>query len=67
MKTSIALDSNGIPVICQKHIHEKITRTERGILFCPSCNRNKRAREKNQILRELCGTSARAAKLDMGL
>lgn len=30
-------------------------------------NRNLLARQKNQILRELCGTSARQAKIDMGL
>lgn len=28
---------------------------------------NRYAREKNEMLRDLCGTSARAAKLDMGL
>lgn len=29
--------------------------------------RNKQRRAKNRILRDLCGTSARAARLDMGL
>ena len=29
--------------------------------------RNEHNREKNQILKELCGTSARQAKMDMGL
>ena len=29
--------------------------------------RNKNAREKNELLRDLCGTSARVARLDMGL
>ena len=34
---------------------------------CPSCDRNREARLKNMVLRELCGTSAKAAKEDMGL
>ena len=41
---------------------------------CPACLQRKSqlrfnlyAREKNQILKELCGTSARAARADMGL
>ena len=29
--------------------------------------RNRYARERNQILRDLCGTSARQARIDMGM
>jgi hypothetical protein len=31
------------------------------------CKRNARRRAENAILRDLCGTSARAARIDMGL
>lgn len=34
---------------------------------CKFCKRNQYARERNAALRELCGTSARAAREDMGL
>ena len=38
-----------------------------GWWFCPKCLRNKNKREQNAALRELCGTSARAAREDMGM
>ena len=44
-------------------------RPERG--YCKKClqrnQRNAAARARNQILRDICGTSARAAREDMGL
>ena len=36
-------------------------------IYCPKCERNLQRRVENEILRDLCGTSARAAREDMGL
>ena len=52
---------------CKKH--GDIVRTDRhsGSRHCPKCRKNLQARQKNAILRELCGTSAAAARRDMGM
>ena len=47
-----------------KEIHKADGHTYR---YCPRCRRNARRRAENAALRELCGTSARAARIDMGL
>jgi len=57
----------GIPVVCKKHNGQVMKLSVNKMPFCPICKRNRIARDRNSILRELCGTSARAAKLDMGL
>ena len=43
--------------LCRDCVRKNIARRER----------NEMRREQNAILRELCGTSARAARLDMGM
>ena len=58
---------NGIPVVCRKHENETMRKTQLGFMFCPICKRNQVARVRNEILRDICGTSARQAKIDMGL
>mgnify|MGYP001359603492 CR=1 FL=1 len=35
--------------------------------LCKKLKRNEKKREENQILQDLCGTSARQARIDMGL
>jgi len=57
----------GKPVVCPKHENEILRQTNKYNRFCPRCKRNSIARARNQILRDVCGTSARAAKIDMGL
>lgn len=56
---------------CSKHPSAKMKSEyddRRGICFyCPVCRRNRERRLQNAALRELCGTSARAAREDMGL
>ena len=51
---------------CPKHKAD-LKRDGNGILHCPKCRRNRLKRQENEILRMLCGTSARAARADMGL
>ena len=57
----------GLPVVCPKHKLYQMRETEKGFIFCAHCRRNRIARDRNSILREVCGTSARAAREDMGL
>ncbi len=52
---------------CAKHPGIAIKKGRSGKYYCPKCRRNSAAREKNAVLRELCGTSAAAARRDMGL
>lgn len=66
MRTTVAT-KEGIPIVCRKHQNEIMRQTEKGFIFCRKCKRNRIARDRNSILRDMCGTSARAAKLDMGL
>jgi len=54
-------------VTCKKHPQEIIKTDATGKLYCPKCRRNRDRRLQNAMLRDLCGTSARAARLDMGL
>lgn len=35
--------------------------------YCPKCRRNRDRKLQNAALRNICGTSARAAREDMGL
>ena len=37
------------------------------IKYCRKLKRNSYKREENQVLKDLCGTSARSARLDMGI
>ncbi len=54
-------------MICKKHnLPLRICKKEQ-LFFCPKCRRNRKRREQNAMLRELCGTSAKAARADMGL
>jgi len=58
-------------VIC-KIEHDRVGKKTCGSPACLHKNlirakRNKQRREENAILRELCGTSAAAARRDMGL
>lgn len=55
-----------LPVTCNKHKNEVMRQGKNEVMFCPFCRKNQIAREQNQILRDICGTSARAAKADMG-
>jgi len=55
---------NGI-LVCKKH-RAPISKRN-GKFFCVKCQRNAAARAKNQILRDICGTSAAAARRDMGI
>jgi Zn finger protein HypA/HybF involved in hydrogenase expression len=52
---------------CTKHETQAIKQDTQGKLYCPRCRSNAYKREINASLRELCGTSARAAREDMGL
>lgn len=53
---------------CTKHPTQHIKQNPRTkTLYCPQCRRNAVRRETNQMLSNLCGTSARAAREDMGL
>lgn len=54
-------------ITCKKHQQETMRKTNSGFIFCPICKRNQIARARNEILRDICGTSARVARLDMGL
>ena len=45
---------------CEHYIEQRRERRKKDII-------NKNRRERNQILRDLCGTSAAAARKDMGL
>lgn len=58
---------DGLPIVCKKHTTEIMRQKASGFIYCRSCMRNRIARDRNAILRDLCGTSARAAKKDMGL
>lgn len=55
---------NGV-LICTKH-RTPISKRN-GKFFCVKCRRNLATRAKNQILRDICGTSAAAARRDMGI
>ena len=67
MKTIPAV-KDCFPIHCRKHINEQMRQNPvTGHIFCRSCHKNRVARDKNSILRDLCGTSARAAREDMGL
>lgn len=55
---------NGV-LICANHGTTISKRN--GKFYCAQCQRNKNARIKNQMLRNICGTSAAAAKRDMGI
>jgi len=66
MKTKEAL-RNGFPVVCKIHVNDVMKEKENGFIFCRKCHINKVKRQRNEIFRELCGTSARAAREDMGL
>lgn len=63
MKTDTEYE-NGV-LICSKH-RTPISKKD-GKFYCVKCRRNRDARAKNQILRDICGTSAAAARRDMGL
>jgi len=56
---------------CTQHPHTELVGNIKAdghrYVYCPKCRRNKRRRMDNAALRELCGTSARAAREDMGL
>lgn len=53
---------------CTKHPNQRIRQDKRtGYLYCSRCRVNRNRRIQNAALHELCGTSARAARLDMGL
>ena len=52
---------------CKKHNIDVSIDKKTGKLYCKKCRKNRLAREKNQVLRLLTGTSARQARLDMGL
>lgn len=58
---------DGIPVVCRKHENETMRVATSGYQYCPICKRNSVRRAQNQILRDITGTSARAAREDMGL
>lgn len=53
---------------CRKHKGQivKLDKTTKQI-YCPKCRINARRRAENAILQELCGTSVKAARADMGL
>ena len=54
------------PQTCRKH--DVLMRHDRnGVYHCPTCRRNFNRRAVDSLLRDLCGTSARAARKDMGL
>ena len=55
---------NGV-LVCR--IHRTPISKSHGRFFCLKCQRNADARAKNQILRDMCGTSAAAARRDMGI
>ena len=55
---------NGV-LVC--NIHRTPISKRHGRFFCLKCQRNADARAKNQILRDICGTSATAAQRDMGM
>lgn len=65
------------PMKCSKHPRENMRRESRpGALgslspivryYCPACRRNRQRRAQNEALRTICGTSAAAARRDMGL
>lgn len=53
---------------CQKHVGYFMRQDKKTLRqYCPQCEKNANKRAENQILRDLCGTSARAAREDMGL
>lgn len=52
---------NGVLQCC---IHKTPISKKHGRFFCLKCQRNADARAKNQILRDICGTSAAAARRD---
>ena len=61
-------------ITCIKHPTQAIKRESHAVgltfvpvFYCPRCHVNRSRRSKNAVLRELCGTSARAAREDMGL
>ena len=62
-KTQMEYD-NGVLVCVQ---HKTPINKQNGVFFCGKCRKNRRMRDQNATLRELCGTSARAAREDMGL
>jgi hypothetical protein len=67
MKYENVITEDGIYVTCKKHFNQGMRKTQSGFIFCPICKRNQIARARNEILRDICGTSARAAKEDMGI
>lgn len=52
---------NGV-LVCV--IHKTPISKSHGRFFCLKCQRNRDKRIKNQILRDMCGTSAAAARRD---
>jgi len=56
-------------LVCKKHVYNVrfVVDKKTQLYYCPKCRANQKARARNAVLRELCGTSAAAAKRDMGL
>ena len=55
------------PITCTKHNTPIKQDKKTKHLYCPKCRRNRNARIKNILLRDICGISAAAARRDMGL
>ncbi len=56
-------------LVCKKHVYNVrfVIDKHTQLYYCPKCRKNQNARARNTVLRELTGTSAAAAKRDMGL